>query len=659
MDTEVRLQIDTREPFAGGMAFGAVGPYERLVGRVHFCVDPRAQENADVVDLERAPRNDSGLVEYSAEFYILKPEDSAKGSRRLIYDVVNRGNKRLLQYFNDALQVNEPFSVADAGNGFLMRRGHTILWTGWQGDLLPGEGRMTMELPVAREDGKDITGVVRMEFVADEPGIVSIPLSGNDHTTSYESVFLDTSKSTFTVREYPYDQRMPIPPDEWRFAKLIHGGETVPSSTDCYLPQGFRPGWIYELVYTAKNPTVLGLGFISVRDLVSYLLRAEVDAGGTPNPLNERGTDLKKAYAWGVSQSGRFLREFVYRGFNRDSGGRRVFDGVWPHVAGGGRVFLNYRFAQPGRYPRQHADHTYPSDQFPFAYAVSTDALTGITDGILKRPDTDPLVIHTQSSSEYWVRRGSLVHTDSRGTDMENPETVRVYLYSSAQHSNQPNEGPQEGPHQHPTNPLNITPLHRALLDALDDWASDGNPPTHSRVPSRAGETLVPTETAKAGFPRIPGAECPAEASRVFVQDHGPDFDTGILSKEPPGEDLDRQYTVLVPQVDGDGNEIPGIRTPDVEVPLATFTGWNFRHKGSAEKALFDVKGSHFPFARTAEEREASGDARRAIQERYPSRARYVRAVAAAAQRLMEQRLLLEEDVDRYVELAMSERALD
>jgi Alpha/beta hydrolase domain len=655
MDTQVRLRIDTREPFADGMAFGEVGPYERLAGHVLFAIDANDPANRTIVDLDHAPRNAAGLVEYSTAVYILQPLDLGRGNRRLLYDVNNRGNIRAIQFFNDAQHSNTPRTVEHAGNGFLMRRGYTVVASGWQGDILPGDGRLTIQVPVVRDNGSTITGVVRTEFITDEAGVTCFPLSGNDYTSSYEAISLDTRAATFTYREHEGDPRRPIPPDAWQFAQLDDRANAVPSTWHCYLPAGFRPGWIYELIYTAKNPLVLGLGFTGVRDLLAFLRHADVDVEGTPNPLRQRSVGIDNVYGWGRSQSGRFLREFVYRGFNRDILGRRVFTAISPHVAGGGRIILNYRFAQPGRHPRQHEDHVFPSDQFPFAYRVSVDALTGKTDGILTRPETDPLVIHTQTASEYWQRRGSLVHTDSRGEDLRDHEGARVFFFASSQHHADPNSGPLRGAYRGLSNPLNTTPLLRALLDALDAWATDGTPPPASRVPTSADGTLVSAAAMKARFPQIPGVICPGAPDRLFVQEHGPEYERGVIAKEPPEEDKTKEYAVLVPQVDADGNDLPGIRTPHIEVPLATFTGWNLRLPGCAEKDLASLNGSYLPFAKGAGERTANGDPRPSLEERYRSKAHYVRAIAIAAQRLVEQRLLLEEDADRYVALAMQE----
>ena len=652
--TPLKLQITSREPFADGTTFGDVGSYEKICGSVFFTIDSEAPGNQGVNDLVLAPRNKSSYVECSNDFCILKPADLSRGNHRLIYDVVNRGNKRILQFMNDAIHSNDPCDEEHAGNGFLMRRGYTIVWSGWQGDLLPGDGRLTMKVPVAKRDGEEITGLVRSEFIADRHRVVSFPLCANEYTSSYEALTSDTGKAKFTYREHEDHLRRPIAPGEWQFARLDEHGEPVQSTKHCYLPSGFRPGWIYELVYIAKNPLVLVLGFVGVRDFASFLLHSDVDYCGTQNPLIENGGGIEKAYAWGRSQGGRFLRAFVHQGFNGDARGRRVFNAIFPHVSSGGCLFLDHRFAMPSSFPRKHEEHLFPSDQFPFVYTVTRDPLTGKTDGVMKRPDTDPFVMHTQTSSEYWQRRGSLIHTNSSGEDLEPHEKVRIYLFSSSQHFADPNTGPQLGAHLHPSNPLNTTPLLRALLDALDAWVTNGTPPPESHIPRRADGTLVEAREVSGRFPSIQGVVCPDEPNLVFVQDHGEDFDKGIITKEPPELDMGREYTVLVPKVDADGNEAPGIRVPHVEVPLATFTGWNYRPRGMAEKALSGVTGSYFPFAMTASERIERGDQRPSIEERYPTKAHYVRAIAASAQRLVEQRLLLEEDADRYVELAIN-----
>lgn len=651
--TQIKLDIKHRNIFAGGFSFGSTGPYEQLQGIVHFSLDPDDINNRMVIDLDKAPRNGQGMVQYSTDFCILKPLELNLGNRRIIFEVCNRGNKRLLQYFNDAIQTNQPEDLSDAGNGFLMYRGYTIVWCGWQGDILAGDGRITMSVPIAHETSREISGPVRLEYVAGEESITCIPLSGNDYTESYESTSLDTSQSRFTYRHYPYDERIEIANESWQFANYDYAGNLEPSNKHCYFPSGFNPGWIYELIYPGQKPSVLGLGFLAVRDFLSFLRNGTSDENMQPNPLVEGETRTEKVYAWGISQSGRYLREFVYSGYNQGPNIQRVFDAIWPHVAGAGRIWLNGRFAQPGRYPCQQTDHTYPSDQFPFAYSTTTDHLTGIADGIMKRPESDPLLFHTQTSAEYWERRGSLAHTTTSGHDLAPPDNVRMYMYAGAQHSNQPHDPPELGPHRHLTNPHNITTIHRALLDALNSWATYDLEPPESRIPTRASHTLTSACEVADRFPKIPNAVCPKDASRLFVQNFGTSFKDGIVSLEPPEEDLSREYIILVPQIDEDGNEIPGIRTPDIAVPLATYTGWNFRPENWAAEAMDDLKGSFFPLDYSRTQGKLSKDPRTTWKERYISRARYVRMVVAAVEQLVEDRLLLDEDADRYVNEAL------
>ena len=662
MSAGIRLQIDVREPFAGGMEFGDTGAYERIAGRVRFEIDPTAPENQTIVDLNLAPRTAGGRVEYETDFYFLRPVHLRRGNRRVIYDVNNRGNMRLLQFMNDAIHSNRPSEPGHAGNGFLMRRGYSIVWTGWQGDLLPGDGRLTMRLPVATQSGDPLTGPSRTEYVADEPGITTIPLCANDYTRSYRVTSPENAR--LTVREYESDPRVEVASAGWQFAKVDETGAVSPSDSHLHLSAGFVPGMIYELVYTARDPEVLGLGFTGVRDLISFLLYQDADDDSLPNPLRDDDGGVEAAYAWGRSQSGRFLREFVYQGFNVDGQGRQVFAGVSPHVSGGGRVWLNGRFAQPGRFPRQHNDHLYPSDQFPFAYGETTDHLTGQTDAILKRPDTDPFVIHTQTSSEYWDRRGSLVHTDTEGNDLPPHPKARNYLFASSQHNADPLLGaaetlwssagrratPADGT-AHPTNPLNTTPLLRALLDALDSWARDGITPPAEAIPRRSEGTLVSATEAAECFPSIAGVAHPAEPCRLHLQDFGRRFNDGIIDNEPPEVDLEREYTVLVPATDDTGNEIPGIRTPHIEAPLATYTGWNFRPPGAAADALKGTVGSYFPLASGQDDGDST-DLRMPVGKRYPTVEAYVDCVREAALALIEQRFLLAEDVERYVDAA-------
>ena len=658
MTNSVEFRITDRRPFAGGHEFGIAGAYERLSGRVHFAVDPLAAAQCDVVDLDKAPRDGRGLVHFAADCMILKPVDLARGNRRVFYDYGNRGHKRALQFFNDAAHSNDPLTLAHAGNGFFMRRGYSVVWVAWEGDMLPGDGRMVLDVPVASDDGAPITGTVRVEYLVDAPGRTSFPLSGRTAAHSFPAVSLDTSLARLTRRRYPYDTPETIASDQWSFARLENGsgGETgtpekalIPSATDIHLPSGFLPGWIYELVYTARDPKVMGLGHVAVRDAISFLKYDRSDA----NPL--RG--VEKAYAWGRSQTGRCLRDFVYRGFNADARGRRVFDGVLPHVAGAGRKWLNHRFASPiVSGGQQYEDHFNIADSFPFSYAMSRDHLTGKEDAILKRPDTDPLVIHTQTATEYWVRRGSLAHTDTQGNDLKQPDGVRVFLWASSQHFADPqSKPPSRGIGQNYSNVVSTSMLFRAMLDSMDRWATDGTPPPASRIPTRADGTLVDIAEWRSRFPAIPGVATPRMPNPLPLLDFGPDAERGILREPPtivPGRNEPngvpgKTYTVQVPAVDRDGNDIPGVRAPMVAAPLGTYTGWNLRARGYGHGMQLRFEGSYIPFADTPAEREATGDPRPSIQERYSDKAAYVAAITTAARALAAQGLLLEEDVER------------
>jgi hypothetical protein len=646
---QLEIHIDDRRLFADGHEFGAAGSYERLTGRVLFAVDPLAPAQADVVDLDKAPRDAAGLVHFAADLMILRPTDPDRGNHRVLFDYGNRGHKRALQFFNDAPHSNDPLTLAHAGNGFLMRRGYAVAWLAWEGDILPGNGRMVLDVPVATENGKPITGLVRTEFIVDAPWGATMPLSGRVAAWSYPTASRDKSTATFTRRRYPYDPREVIPADEWEFAMALHGSGAESGGSEVgimaadqfiHYPAGFQPGWIYELVYTGRDPKVMGLGHVAVRDFVSFL---KYDQSGA-NPL--AGTRM--AYGWGRSQTGRCIRDFVYRGYNADADGRRVFDGVMPHVAGAGRKWLNHRFASPiVSGGQQYEDHFNVADSFPFSYARSVDHLTGREDAILKRPATDPLVFHTQTATEYWVRRGSLVHTDTRGNDLPQPETVRVYCWSSSQHSANPLlPAPQKGPYENFSNSVATSMLFRAHLDAMDRWASNGTPPPPSRIPTRADGTLVDYATWREQFPTIPGVIPLAEPNALPLLDFGPEAAQGIL-QEPPVVVSGKSYSILVPSVDADGNDLPGIRAPMVQVPLGTYTGWNPRARGNGFGIQWRFEGSYIPFANTRSERISTGDPRPSIEERFGDCDAYVEAITEAAKRLVAEGTMLDEDVSR------------
>ena len=661
MKSELTLHISERTLFAEGDAFGETGTYERIKGRVCYAVDPQEEAFSRITDLDKAPTNEKGLVEYSTDFLILKPQNPKKGNRRLFFDWGNRGNIRCLQFFNDALASNDPKTREHAGNGFLFRRGYTLVFAGWQGDLLAGDGRFLMDLPVASNHGISITGQVRSEFILEESGITTQPLSGWANTRSHPTVSLDTNQASLTRRLYADASREEIPSDQWMFARDEGGSgldgvskqtAIVPSDTNIYLPGGFETGWIYELVYTGRNPLVLGLGHPAVRDLISFLKYGDFDDQGHPNPLGKRRID--KAYGWGRSQTGRAIRDFVYHGYNEDFDGRKVFDGLMPHVSGAGLLWMNHRFANAvSPAGQEHEVHHNCADRFPFSYAVTTDHLTGKTDSILKRPASDPLIIHTQSATEYWQRRGSLVHTDTQGHDLEQPERVRVYAWGSSEHfADSGMSEPSRGPCQNLSNVVRTSLFLRSALDNLDLWATDDVAPPSSRYPRRSDGTLVDGNEWRHQFPQIPGVALPNGPAQLPLLDFGPDFEKGLLTLEPPLVLNPNGYPTLVPSVDSDGIDQGCLNAPMVLAPLATYTGWNLRARGQGQGAMHKFTGSTIPFAETPEEQLATADPRPSILERYPNSEAYLDAIRKAARQLVEERYMLEEDVERCLEWA-------
>jgi len=659
MTNKITFDIHYRSLFAEGATFGDTGAYEHIGGRVHFTIDPLAPAQAAVTDIALAPRDDNGMVHCAADFEILRPVDGARGNGRVLYDYGNRGNKRALQFFNDAPKNNFPRSVEDAGNGFLMRRGYHIFWMAWQGDLLPGDGRMLFDIPVATDGDTPLTANVRTELIAGGPGVTVFPLSSLVTTRSNPAVSLDTRRARLSRRRYAWSPREDISPDRWFFARVERGTgvdnqgmETtiVPSDSHVYLPEGFETGWIYEIVYMARDPQVLGLGHVAVRDAISFLKYADTDANGVPNPLKDNNGRVDYAYGWGRSQTGRCIRDALYLGFNADAEGRRVFDGVLPHVAGAGKMWMNHRFANLALLPGQEFEnHFSPADRFPFSYAVSTDHLSGVTDGILKRPETDPKVIHSDTAAEYWHRRASLVHTDTEGNDLEQPEGVRIYHWASTQHFAAPRvEKPSFGMSQTYFNVAASSMLFRASLDNLDAWVADGTEPPDSRIPVKHDQTLVSFENWWSIFPKIPGVALPRGPSRMERMDFGPDIDKGIIAIDPP--DLPGgEYCVQVPATDADGNDIAGIRVPMVQAPLGTYTGWSVRNATFGLGALEGITGSYIPLPTREDERAQTGDPRTSIIERYGDDKGYAAAIGEAARRLVGERLLLEEDVERAI----------
>jgi len=626
----VRLRIERREVVLGGRAFGAAGPYEKLVGKVDFGLDPGLPRNGDIVDLKLAPRDARGEVESSADFYMLKPVDPRRANGRLFYEVGNRGGKSILQTFQKAAGSSDPATDAEFGDGALMRDGFTLLWMGWQWDVPVRPGTMRMEMPIATENGRRITGLVRGNFILNErAGEASV--ADRNHL-AYAALDPNSPDNVMTVRDDPTAKGQVIPRTRWRF---VDGGTVA-------LDGGFEPGRIYDVVYQSADPRVVGCGLAGTRDLVSFLKYDTSADNPTPG--------IRYATGWGVSQSGRFLRHFLYQGFNEDEQGRRVFDGVFDQVGGAGRGSFNHRFGQASRDALQFFNILFPVDLFPFADGPQTDPEGGATDSLLGRAErtgTAPKVFHLLTNSEYFNRAGSLVHTDPTGTkDADLPPNTRVYMIASAPHGPGPfpplsnSGGGMVG--RALLNPLNYSPAVRALYRALDRWIVDDVPPPPSAYPRIADGTLTPPEYA--GWPAVPGFQLPQQPLRAFHLNFGADWSKGIVSVEPP--EVGKPFVVRVPAVDADGNVRAGIRLPDIAVPLATQAGWNYRDRsiGAPDRLAGEI-GSYIPFARTRADRDRAHEPRPSVEERYRNRDEYVGKFAIATLDLVSRGYLLPEDV--------------
>jgi hypothetical protein len=656
---QVRLEIEHREPFAGGVSFGEMGAYERLLGKAHFAIDPAEDGLPYICDLDLAPRNAEGMVEFSGTLDIVKPVDLSKGNRRLLYEFSNRGNRSTINGFNygRGLDMSKP---EYAGDGFLMRQGYTVMWSGWQGDLIDQGTNVVAYLPFATENGKQLRGKVRQEFSTIEPGVLSLGTSagaeGGQNVQPYPVI--DRSTATLTMREHESDERQPVPDSEWELAKAeLKDGRVLltPSVNDLYIKGGFRPGWIYEFIYETEGSRVMGLGFAGIRDLLSMLRHEAADSAGTPNPL---AGHIDKVYGLGASLSGRVIRQYVYEGWNVDAQGRQVFEAMHTHT-GSGRLLHNQRFAQVGRYPRQHEEHQWAAEYYPFTFNAVPDPFTEKNDGLWQRPESDPLVVHTHTEGDYWIRHVSLTHTDPRdASDVELPPNARMYHLTGTPHMTRPVNDPIWIGQLTP-NAMSATPYRRALLVLMDRWATDGTPPPPSMLPSTADGTLVTAEEALAAYPDIPGVNKPKGTSRLPRYNYGPDFDKGFASVFPPQPYTGQEYPLRVSMTDSDGNGIAGLRYPDVEVPVGTYNGWSLRRAGFAEGDQFWNTGSFVPFARTRAERMASGDPRPSIEERYASHDAYVEAVSRCCAARVGEGLMLQDDAERFIESARQRNPFD
>lgn len=699
-----RLEITSRADVLNGKLFGGVGVYEKIVGRVYFKVRPEEAHDKVVVDLDNAAVDKNGEVEFSADVYLLKPKDMTKANGALLLEIPNRGGKGLLRLVNGGTGSTDPTAESDFGDGWLMRQGFVVGWLGWQWDVADERGNMRLYAPVAYDEWwpKHLTGLLRDDFTLAEKKS-DMPLGhvilGRIGGTEYPVTWANDAKNTLTVRDTPTGQRRVIPRTEWSFAQQANG-KLEPSKRHIHLNSGFEPGKIYELVYAVDDPVVVGLGLAAVRDFVSYVKYDK-----------QAVAPVARAYALGISQTGRFLRHFLYQGFNADEQNRQVLDGVLSHVAGAGRGSFNHRFAQPSRDAQPMSSIFYPTDIFPFTDLPQTDPVTGETGGLLDKAfaaKVAPKIFYSNTSYEYWGRAGSLIHTavstrqsavgqsactpDGCVVDAKVPDNVRIYLLAGLQHFSGPfppefGKGDLKG--QQPQNPNPVRWLWRAMIANMNAWVSQGVQPPPSSYPRVSDGTLVPLRGLV--FPKVclativqrgtaPSAQQPTGAAAAPAPDKmrkatascitapvnlneawrlnfGPDWKKGIITTQPP--EVGKAFPVLVPQVDADGNDRAGVHIPEMMVPVATYTGWNLRDPSiGAPEQRVSFLGSYIPFAKTAAERQKSGDPRLSLAERYNGREDYLKRYQHAIEQLAREHWLLPEDVPAIMDRGAKEWAV-
>jgi hypothetical protein len=630
----VRVEIASRQDVSNGRTFGDVGAYERITGRVFFSVPVANPHNRSIVDLDKAVNLNHGAVEFSADFMALRPKNSGKSNGSLLLEIPNRGRGRIV----GLIDGGDWDAAKDAGDGWLLRNGYSVVSLGWQWDAT-GEDALRLYAPIAKENGEIIRGLLRGDLMPSKV-MEEIPLGhiiiGSIGGSEYPVADVDDPRNVLTVRDTREAKRTLIPRSEWQFAHTVDG-KIENSDRHIHLNGAFQPGKIYEYIYVVRDPVVAGLGLAAVRDFAAYAKHA-------PDAL----VPAVRVYGEGISQNGRFLRDVLYQGFNADEEGRMALDGVLAHVAGAGRGSFNLRFAQPSRDAQPTSAVFFPTDVFPFTDQPETDPVTRDKGGLLDRAAADkvvPRIFLSNTSYEYWGRAASLIHTTADAKqDAAISSNVRIYHFTGLQHFSGPfppakGSGDLEG--QEAQSPLPIRYFWRAMIANMDAWVRNGTAPPESSYPKIADQTLVAVNDC--AFPAIPRVNKPQEANRAYRMDFGPEWSRGIISMQPP--QVGEPFPVLVPQVDRDGNERAGVHLPEIAVPLATYTGWNLRDPlvGAPEQRVA-FEGSYLPFPKTAAERQKTGDPRTSIAERYSSREDYLSRYGKAIDALVKERWILEED---------------
>ena len=644
----VRVEVTSRNDVLAGKPFGDAGPYERILGRVYYAVPVANPHNQRIVDLDKAVNLKNGEVEFSAEFVVVRPKDPKRGNGSMLLEVPNRGRARII-----ALVDRGTMDLKDVGDAWLLRNGYTVAALGWQWDAT-GEDALHLYAPIAKDQGKSITGLLRGDFTLAKP-LEDVPLghyfpatAGGIGGSEYPVAVPDDPRNVLTVRDRPIAKRTLIPRSQWQFAHVVNG-KLEPSNRHIHLKGGFTPGKIYEYVYVVQDPVVAGLGFAAVRDFASY-------AKHDPEAI----APVVRVHAEGISQNGRFLRDLLYQGFNADEQGRIALDGVLAHVAGAGVGSFNYRFCQPSRDSQPMSSVFWPTDIFPFTDLQETDPVTGEKASLLDRARADnavPKIFFSHTSYEYWGRAASLIHTTADAKlDIPISDNVRIYMYTGLQHFSgpfPPAKGTGDLLGQQPQSPLPIEYFWRSMIANMDAWVRSNIPPPASKYPKIADGILVPLSRYK--FPAISGVNRPKDIVEAWHLDFGPNWRaTGVLTVQPPK--VGKPFRALVPQTDADGNDRGGIELPAITVPLATYTGWNLRDPSiAAADQRVSFEGSYLPFPKTAEERQRTGDPRKSIAERYSSRQEYLNRYQQALGELVQQRYILNEDRGALLHLGEQE----
>ena len=633
----VRVVVEQRQLIGGGAPFGAVGAYERIRGRIYFAFPAQHPANRAIVDLRLAPRDSTGAVHAWAEFVLLRPQHPTGGSGVALIDVVNRGGITTGVFHLDARTSLPPDSSGYYGDALLLRRGITILALGWQWDVAPSGALLHFGAPPVRgRDGKPITGLVRADFTADAPapGFSLGHALGPGHVP-YPVADSADAANVLTVRDAPTAARQVVPRTHWRL-----------TSDSVLVAGGLQVGRIYELVYRATDPVVVGAGLAGIRDVASWLKHGTTES---PRDSTHLAPPIRQVIAYGVSQTGRLLRHYLYQNFNTDEAGRQALDGIFAHTAGAGRGSFNHRFAQPSRDAQPYSTFFYPTDVFPFTSRVVTDPVTGARDGLLARTTARqlPRVFYVDGGYEYWGRGASLTHTTPDGKrDVEFLGNERRYVVAGAQHSSPASWPPtvrvsdSAALPAYRGNPLDQRLALRALLMSLIDWVRDDVTPPPSAYPTIAAGQLRPPNAQQG--PAIPGIRPPVDATPVWRLGFGSRWRAGIVDREPPA--VGRPFTVLVPRVDSVGNDVGGIRSIELLAPLATYHPWQLRAMPPLDR-MVSFRGTFVPLSRTEEGRAVRGDPRPSVERLYGTRDAFLARVDAGLRALVLRRHLLAEDM--------------